>query len=69
MKLILEAETTEYNVRPRQDNETTLFHLHEESLAIHLLDPQKYALEKTEISSSDAIKLAKLILHYYAIQD
>jgi hypothetical protein len=69
MNLILELDVTEYNVMPNRNNETNIIHLYQDSMVINLMDSTQGVIEKTEVSSEDAIKLAKFILQFYAIQN
>ena len=58
----LTCETTEYNVIPKIENEKTVFVIHENSLIISCLCKNDSVIDQTEISISDAISVARIIL-------
>lgn len=62
MKIILEADTTEYNKGIEENNIITQFVLTEECLLIKSLDINNNTLYLTEIDLNDAIELSKFIL-------
>ena len=54
--------TTEHNIIPKRDNEKTVFVIHENSLIISCLCKNDSVIDQTEISISDAISVARIIL-------
>jgi predicted transcriptional regulator len=69
MILTIECNATEYNVLPPKENEKNIFAITEKAVVISFCDSKEKVIEQSEISSEDAIKLAKFILQYYAIQN
>ena len=61
------CDSTDYCVDQHGAKKKVLFAFSDKSLIINFCDSDEMNVEQSEIGKVDAIKLAKLILHYYEV--
>jgi hypothetical protein len=65
MNIQIECDVTEYNTKPPEKNTENIFSLNEKSMIINFMNDKEKIIMQSEISSEDALKLARMIVYFY----
>ena len=65
MNILIECPVTEYNTKPPEKNTQNVFSLNEKSMIINFMNDKEKIIMQSEISSEDALKLARMIVYFY----
>jgi hypothetical protein len=63
--IIYECEVSEYEIISNLKYDKNVFYLNKDAIVISFCDTDDTVIDQSEMTIDDAIRLAKLILHYY----